>query len=73
MIRYKCDMLKRCKYFILVHITSTGQKDLERTHFKYMRQILLRSQGGNTQNFSGKCVRLFVTLRCFYGVVIHRK
>ncbi len=26
-------------------------------------------QGGNSQNFLGKFVRFFVTLRCFYGVV----
>jgi hypothetical protein len=29
-------------------------------------------QGGNLQNFLGKFVRFFVTLRCFYRVVIHR-
>jgi len=30
--------------------------------------------GGDSQNFLGKFVRFFfVTLRCFYGVVIHRK
>jgi len=30
-------------------------------------------QGGNSQNFLGKFVRFFVTLRCFYRVVIHKK
>jgi len=30
-------------------------------------------QGGNSQNFSCKFERFFVTLSCFYGVVIHRK
>jgi len=30
-------------------------------------------QGGNSQNFLEKFVRFFVTFRCFYGVVIHRK
>jgi hypothetical protein len=29
--------------------------------------------GGNSQNILGKFVRFFVTLRCFYGVVIHRE
>ncbi len=29
--------------------------------------------GGNSQNFFGKFERFFVTLRCFYGVDIHRK
>jgi len=32
-----------------------------------------KDQDGNSQNFLGKFVRFFVTLRCFYGVVIHRK
>jgi len=29
--------------------------------------------GGHLQNFLGKFGRFFVTLRCFYGVVIHIK
>jgi len=33
----------------------------------------LQNQGGNSQNFLPKFVRFFVTLRCFYGVVVHRK
>jgi len=31
------------------------------------------AQDGNSQSFLGKFVRFFVTLRCFDGVVIHRK
>ena len=34
--------------------------------------IRLRS-GGNSQNFLRKFLRFFVTLRCFYRDVIHRK
>jgi len=30
-------------------------------------------QDQNSQNFLGKFIRFFITLRCFYGVVIHRK
>jgi len=30
-------------------------------------------QGGNLQKFLGKFLRFFVTLRGFYGVVIHKK
>jgi len=30
------------------------------------------NQGGNSQNFLGKFVRFFITLRCFNGVVIHK-
>jgi len=26
--------------------------------------------GGNSQNFLGKLIRLFVTLRCFYGIQV---
>ncbi len=36
----------------------------------FMRKKL-EHQGGNSQNFLSKFVRFFVTLRCFYGVVIH--
>jgi len=32
-----------------------------------------KTQGGNSQNFLRKFVRFFLTLRCFYRVVIHRK
>jgi hypothetical protein len=28
---------------------------------------------GNSQNFLGKFERFFVTLRCFYREIIHRK
>ena len=35
--------------------------------------ILPNFQGGNSQNFLRKFVIFFVTLSCFYGVVIHRK
>jgi len=38
-------------------------------HSKFFGKIL----GGNSQNFLGKFLRFFVTLRCFYWVVIHRK
>ncbi len=31
------------------------------------------SLGGNSQNFFGKFVRFFITLKCFYRVFIHRK
>jgi len=31
------------------------------------------TQGGNAQNFLGKFARFFVTLKCFYEVVIHSK
>ncbi len=30
-------------------------------------------QGQNSQNFLGRFIRFFITLRCFYRVVIHRK
>jgi len=33
----------------------------------------IKGQGGNSQNFLHKFVRFFLTLKCFYGVVIHRK
>jgi len=32
-----------------------------------------KNLGGNSQNFLGKFLRFFETLRCFYTVVIHRK
>jgi len=32
-----------------------------------------KNLGGNSQNFLRKFLIFFVTLRCFYGVVIHRK
>jgi len=35
--------------------------------------LIVTAQFGNSQNFLGKFVRYFVTLRCFYTVVIHRK
>jgi len=35
--------------------------------------LFIKPLGGNSQNFLGKFVRCFVTLKCFYGVVIHRK
>ncbi len=34
--------------------------------------LFLRCLGGNSQNVLHKFVRFFVTLRCFYTVVIHR-
>jgi len=33
----------------------------------------IQYKGGNSQNFLRKFVIFFLTLRCFYGVVIHRK
>jgi len=36
-------------------------------------EIEVEHQGGNSQNFLSKFVRFFVTLRCFYRVVINRK
>jgi len=33
----------------------------------------VKTLGRNSQNFLRKFVRFFVTLKCFYGVVIHRK
>ncbi len=41
-----------------------------------MQKVLpktLRVQGRNSQNFLGKFVRFFVTLRCFYNANIHEK
>jgi len=32
-----------------------------------------KALGGNSQNFLSKFVIFFVTLRCSYGVAIHRK
>ncbi len=43
------------------------------TEYKALGPSLIynsKTQSGNLQNFLGKFVRLFVTLRCFYGVVI---
>ncbi len=36
-------------------------------------QSYLMILGGNSQNFLQKFVRFFLTLKCFYRVVIHRK
>jgi len=42
--------------------------------FDHSKEISRFKQlGGNSQNFLDKYVRFFVTLRCFYRVVIHRK
>jgi len=56
---------------ILNFLTS----DFVKTDFELRncRLTLQRALGGNSQNFLSKFVRFFVTLRCFYKVVIHRK
>jgi len=47
--------------------------DCENNRFKYFKLVTCVIQGGNSQNFLGKFVKFFLTLRCFYGVVIHIK
>jgi len=36
-------------------------------------QFSLSAQGGNSQNFLHKFIIFFLTLRCFYKAIIHRK
>jgi len=68
-------------------ITLENKKtSFDQTHQKITKNILNSSQtltntsggpdtylGGNSQNFLRKFVRFFVSSRCFFGVVIHRK
>ncbi len=44
-----------------------------RTEAKNSLDLDINLQSGDTQNFLGKFIRFFVTLRCFYGVAIHGK
>jgi len=39
----------------------------------WLELFAIKDHGGNSQNILGKFVRFFVTLMCFYGVVIYRK
>jgi len=41
--------------------------------FFFLLEQRPQTHGGYSQNFLGKFKRFFVTLRCFYRVVIHRK
>ena len=60
--KYK-EKLKDSEVFILRYIGNFYKK------IRCPKQ----SQGGNSQNFLDKFISFFVSLRCFYGVVIHRK
>jgi hypothetical protein len=42
------------------------------TFYKFLYNVVIH-MGGNSQNFSRKFVRFFLTLKCFYIVVTHRK
>ncbi len=64
--------------------TRTMRSDLEKkeintrmrereTFFYSLCVETAASQGGNSQNFLHKFIIFFVTLRCFYRVVIYRK
>jgi hypothetical protein len=52
---------------ILVRNSGEGRKDRSQENLKP------EDRGGNSQNFLRKFVIFFLTLRCFYRVVIHRK
>jgi len=48
-----------------VKVSKVGRfKFISGTHFNIL--------GGNSQNFLRKFVRFFLTLKCLYGVVIHK-
>jgi len=63
----KCNLLIQLIY---LRKTSLGEPTLAKC-INCSRSF--EALGGNSQNFLGKFIRLFVTLRCFYRVVIHRK
>jgi hypothetical protein len=46
---------------------------LKKSYIHVITLLDFPAEGGNSQSFFGKFVRFFLTLRCFYGVVIHRK
>jgi len=50
-----------------------GQKKKEILDPEAILLKKLEQLGRNSLNFLGKFVRFFVTLRCFYKVVVHRK
>ncbi len=57
---------------MLKHILTNFNKINFAQFLKYNKETKV-IQGGNSQSFIGKFVRFFLILRCFYGVVIHRK
>ncbi len=52
-------------------VDLAGNSPVISTSVKYIS--LTGMLGGNSQNFLQKFVRFFLTFKCFYGLVIHRK
>ena len=55
-----------------LHRGPTIKVDDEDAH-NHHHGMYVQGQGGNSQNFLRRILKIFINLRCFFEAVIHRK